>query len=110
MDEPVGPSSPPPEAPAVPLTGGYAAADAPVPLAPAVPLAARVPDIPTLAAREEIAAAVECPGCGAKLRNVQADAGVKIRCLNCGARFSPFPQQADAAAAGIALLESVDEK
>ena len=33
---------------------------------------------------------VECPGCGAKLRNVSAGPDAKIRCLNCGIRFAPF--------------------
>lgn len=69
--DPIDPVSQPPTSHAA-QTGGFAA-DSP---APESRLPAHVNSI-------------ECPGCGAKLRNVAAQPGIKMRCLNCGIRFAP---------------------
>ncbi|HLX65277.1 MAG TPA: hypothetical protein VKX17_28670 [Planctomycetota bacterium] len=56
---------------------------------------------------------VECPGCGAKVHNVAAEPGVKIRCLNCGERFVAFPAaHATAASAenAAAIQKSAEQK
>ncbi len=50
---------------------------------------------PSIATAAVAPISVECPGCGAKLRNISIGTSVKIRCLNCGIRFSPF-QASDA--------------
>ena len=46
---------------------------------------------------------IECPGCGAKLSNTHSDPGMKIRCLNCGARFTTG---GDAGAGSILEIEA----
>ena len=77
MNEPPAPDAPPPP---TEHTGGE-------PAQPSTP-----PSIETAAVAPP---SIECPGCGAKLRNISIGTSVKIRCLNCGIRFSPF-QASDA--------------
>lgn len=49
------------------------------------------PDVPAsvATATDTTLVNVICPSCGAELKNVRAQAGVKIRCLNCNTKFLP---------------------
>ena len=70
----------------MPMNEPSASADPPPELPPELTRDETPPSIATTVTPPS----VECPGCGAKLRNASAGPDAKIRCLNCGIRFTPF--------------------
>src|SRR6185295_15676968 len=109
MTDPQPPADAPQEPAADPTAFGAQPEPAPAPeieldLQPVTDAEAQAAVIPVPIPAPAMTAAIECPGCGAKVRNIAVEPGIKIRCLNCGTRFvpvasNPAPAQPGAVAA-----------